>query len=240
MAVQRSARDASRKLPESERRARGRATRRKMLDALKSELQTRSIRDIKVVNIAESAGVTPAAFYQYFVDLDDAILSLADDMVTDARGLIDLMTGDWQNNADQITNRMVEGFLQFWQKHEAVLRVIELAIDERDSRYNRLRAAMFAESTVALSFVIGNFKDAGVQPDDVEPRALAAALLAVLIHVSSRLWLYEEWGLRSEDIQRSIADILRTMVTRADLRAPAAATRAPRNNKLAASTARPA
>jgi hypothetical protein len=63
-------------------------------------------------------------------------------------------------------------------------------------------------------------------------------LLAVLIHVSSRLWLYEEWGLRSEDIQRSIADILRTMVTRSDLRVPAAAAKAPRPAKLASSTAR--
>jgi AcrR family transcriptional regulator len=221
MAVQRGARDASRKLPETERRARGRATRRKMLDALKSELETRSIRDIKVVNIAESAGVTPAAFYQYFVDLDDAILTLADDMLTDARGLIDLLTGDWQNNADAIATRMVKGFLEFWRRHAAVLRVVELAIDERDGRYDRIRTGMFAECTVALSFVIGNFKDAGTQRPDVEPRALATALLAVLIHVNSRLWLYEEWGLRSEDIQRSIADIVCTMVTRADLKSPA-------------------
>jgi hypothetical protein len=55
---------------------------------------------------------------------------------------------------------------------------------------------------------------AGKQPPDVEPRALAAALIAVLIHVSSRFWLYEAWGLEGDDIKNSVADILYTMVTR--------------------------
>ena len=38
---------------------------------------------------------------------------------------------------------------------------------------------------LALSFVIANFKDKGQQPADVQPRALAAALIAVLVHVST-------------------------------------------------------
>lgn len=219
MAAQRSAREVSRNLPERERRARGRATRRKMLTALKDQLRERSIRDIKVVHIAEAAGVTPAAFYQYFTDLEDAMLTLADDMVQDARRLTDLVTGDWQSNADEITARMVDGFIEFWQVHEPVLRVIELAIDEHDTRFNRARMAMLNEATLALSFVLANFKEAGRQPDDLEPRAMAAALMAVLVHVSSRLWLYEEWGLRSDDLKSAIADILKTMVTRVPDRA---------------------
>src|SRR5690606_1634432 len=123
-----------------------------------------------------------------------------------ARRLTQLMTGDWQNNAEEITSRVVDGFIDFWQAHEPVLRVIELAIDEHDSRFNRVRVAMLNEATLALSFVLANAKEAGRQPPDVEPRAMAAALIAVLVHVSSRLWLYEEWGLSRDDLKRSIAD----------------------------------
>jgi AcrR family transcriptional regulator len=214
VAARNNAREASRRLPEGERRTRGRITRRKMLAALEDQLRERSIRDIKVVTIAEAAGVTPAAFYQYFTGLDDAMLALADEMVADARQLTDLMTGDWQRNGTELTTRLVDGFLAFWQRHEPVLRVIELAIDEHDTQFNRVRTAMLNEATLALSFVIANFKEAGLQPPDVQPRALAAALIAVLIHVSARLWLYEAWGLETDDIKNAVSDILHTMVTR--------------------------
>ena len=188
-----------------------------MMAALKEQLRDQSIRDIKVVNIAEAAGVTPAAFYQYFTGVEDAMLALADEMVIDARALTDLMTGDWQSNSEGLTLRAVEGFLSFWQRHEPVLRVIELGIDEHDTRFNRVRMAMLNEPTLALSFVIANFKAAGKQPEHVEPRALAAALVAVLVHVSSRLWLYEAWGLERGDLEAAMADILHTMVTRSNV-----------------------
>jgi len=202
------------KVPDSSRRVRGRETRRKMLDALRKQLQERSIRDVRVVDIAESVGVTPAAFYQYFVDLEDALLALANEMVEESRKLTDLMTGDWQNDGRAVAKRVVDGFVDFWTDNEAVLRVVELAIDEHDTRFARIRSDALNESVLALSFVIASQKAQGNQPDDVDPRAMAAGLSAAIVHISSRRWLYEAWGLEAEVLKASVADILYTMVVR--------------------------
>ena len=202
------------KVPDSARRVRGRETRRRMLDALRKQLQERSIRDVKVVDIAESVGVTPAAFYQYFVDLEDALLALANEMVDDSRKLTELMAGDWQNDGRAVAKRVVDGFVDFWNDHEAVLRVVELSIDEHDARFARIRSDTLNESVLALSFVIASQKARGLQPDHVDPRAMAAGLSAALVHVSSRRWMYEAWGLDVETLKASVADILYTMVMR--------------------------
>lgn len=197
------------------RRKRGIATQRKMLDALQDQLQTRPYRDLRVVDIAEAVGVTPAAFYQYFTDLKGAILVLAEEMAADAQALPQLVLGDWETEGFTIAQRVVDGFMDFWTKHDAVLRVVELALDERDSDFNRVRSAMLSESHLALSFVIGNLQAKGLQPASVNPRALAAAVLASVLHVNSRLALYNRWGaISTDDIRNSLVDVIYTMVVR--------------------------
>jgi AcrR family transcriptional regulator len=79
-----------------------------MLEALRTQLQERSFRDVKVVDIAESVGVTPAAFYQYFTGIEDALLALADGMVEESRHLTELMAGDWQNDGKAVARRVVD------------------------------------------------------------------------------------------------------------------------------------
>ena len=65
---------------------RGRATRQRLLDCTAEMLRTTSYRAIKVIDIAREAGTSPATFYQYFPDVESAILVLADDMV--AKGVV--------------------------------------------------------------------------------------------------------------------------------------------------------
>ena len=60
---------------------RGQATRQRLLDCTAAMLRTTSYRDLKVVDIAREAGTSPATFYQYFPDVESAILVLADEMV---------------------------------------------------------------------------------------------------------------------------------------------------------------
>jgi AcrR family transcriptional regulator len=56
---------------------RGARTRRRLLDATSQLLETEGIRDLRVVEIARVVGTSPATFYQYFRDVDDAVLALA-------------------------------------------------------------------------------------------------------------------------------------------------------------------
>src|SRR5918993_854314 len=53
---------------------RGRATRRRLLDQTAAMLRERSYRDVTVIEIARAAGTSPATFYQYFADVEAAVL----------------------------------------------------------------------------------------------------------------------------------------------------------------------
>src|SRR4249919_1269611 len=62
---------------------RGRATRQRLLECTADMLRVSSYRDIKVIDIAREAGTSPATFYQYFADVETAILALGEDMAVD-------------------------------------------------------------------------------------------------------------------------------------------------------------
>ena len=51
---------------------RGAQTRRRLLDATATLLETHGIRDLRVVDIARAVGTSPATFYQYFRDVEEA------------------------------------------------------------------------------------------------------------------------------------------------------------------------
>ena len=48
-----------------------------MMDATGVLLETVAYRDLKVVDIAREAGTSPATFYQYFPDVEAAMLAMA-------------------------------------------------------------------------------------------------------------------------------------------------------------------
>ena len=82
---------------------RGIATRRRLLDCTAQLLGKTSYRDIKVIDIAREAGTSPATFYQYFPDVEQAVLVLAEELATDAAELTELVRGDWRGDKGATT-----------------------------------------------------------------------------------------------------------------------------------------
>src|SRR5215469_9487910 len=74
---------------------RGRLTRQRLLDATVELLSTTSWRSVKVTDIARQAGTSPATFYQYFSNVEEAIRVLAEAMVDQAAQLSELVGGNW-------------------------------------------------------------------------------------------------------------------------------------------------
>src|ERR1700730_15526926 len=74
---------------------RGRQTRQRLLDATTELLTTTSFRSVKVTDIARRARTSPATFYQYFGNVEQAINVLAEGMVDQAAQLAELVGGDW-------------------------------------------------------------------------------------------------------------------------------------------------
>src|SRR5438445_13846057 len=74
---------------------RGAQTRRRLLDATAHLLETHGIRDLRVVDIARSVGTSPATFYQYFRDVEDAVLVLAGEVGASTAPLLAVLAGPW-------------------------------------------------------------------------------------------------------------------------------------------------
>lgn len=193
---------------------RGQATRRRLLDCTRDLLGRASYRDVKVVDIARKAGTSPATFYQYFPDVEAAILVLAEEVATSTRHLTSLVQGEWQGKPGVETARhLVQGFMRHWEEHRPVLRVVELATEEGDLRFRNLRVRSLNEVTRALSEVVAEFQRGGRLPSDTDPMATAGALVAMLAHTASHRYGFEFWGIRTEDLERSLTRIVFWTVT---------------------------
>ena len=74
---------------------RGAQTRRRLLDATAELLETHGIRDLRVVDIARAVGSSPATFYQYFRDVEEAVLALAEEVGDEIAPLVARLEPPW-------------------------------------------------------------------------------------------------------------------------------------------------
>lgn len=192
---------------------RGLATRQRLLDQLGEMLASSSYRDLRVVDVARQAGTSPATFYQYFADVEEAVLSLAEEVARVSEDeLVPLVQGPrWRGKAGfAAAVGVVDGYLDFWADHGAVVRVMDLATIEGDARFHQLRSRMFTRFNEALAERVTQERPVG---DDLDPRATAGAMTSMLAHVADHRYGFESYGIRTADVRESMARILFTTVT---------------------------
>jgi AcrR family transcriptional regulator len=192
---------------------RGRATRTRLLECTVEMLSTTSFRDLKVIDIAREASTSPATFYQYFPDVESAVLVLAEEMAEDTAELARYVrTAPWKGKAGYETAlALSDRFIEFWDRHRSLLRVVDLATGEGDLRFTRIRSRLLNEVTVALSEVM---KQAPARSSaDLDPMATSGVLVAMLANVASHRYGFEFWGIRTSDARRSMAHLVFWSVT---------------------------
>ena len=115
--------------------ARAQHTRRRLLDTTARLLDERGVMELKVVDVTREVGTSPATFYQYFADVDAAILALADEATEDERPLVDHLRPDWTaaGRARPRAREFVDAYMKFWDEHHAVLRIRNLKAEEGDT-----------------------------------------------------------------------------------------------------------
>lgn len=189
---------------------RGRATREKLLKCTSDLLEKSSYRDLTIIDIAKCAGTSPATFYQYFEDVEGAILVLAEEMASNGKSLTTLIRGsDWKGrNGGEAALALVDEFLGLWERHRPVLRVVDLATAEGDLRFQNIRTHLLNEVTLGLRDVIEDFRASGKHASDTDAMAQAATLVSMLAHVAQHRYGFEFWGIRLDDIRTSLARIL--------------------------------
>lgn len=189
---------------------RGRQTRDRLLDATAAMLETRSYRDLSVVDVARSVGTSPATFYQYFSDVEAAILVLAGRMVEDGESLRRaVVEASWSGkSARESAEDLVDAFLAFWRSHGAVLRVVDLAIAEGDARFRTIRNDLLGPITAAL-------RDAAEELDrtDFDPSAVGAVLVSMLAHVAEHQSGLANWGAGMDGVRDTMVAIVHWTLT---------------------------
>jgi AcrR family transcriptional regulator len=201
---------------------RGRQTRQRLLNATVELLTTTSWRSVKVTDIARQARTSPATFYQYFGNVEQAIRVLAEGMVDQAAQLAELVGGDWSEGASWETALTVtEGFLSYWEDNRAVFRVVDLATEEGDAQLRGIRVRALNAVTVALAQVIvaaspSAERSTGTQtcsPAGADPMAVAGTLVAMFASVSAHRYGFEFWGIRTGHLIDTQARVLHWAVT---------------------------
>ncbi len=201
---------------------RGRQTRQRLLDATVELLTTTSWRSVKVTDIARQARTSPATFYQYFGNVEQAIRVLAEGMVDQATRLAELVGGDWSEDASWDTALAVtEGFLAYWEDNRAVFRVVDLATEEGDAQLRGIRVRALNAVTVALAQVIASASPSNQgtpgtvtsSPAGADPMAVAGTLVAMFASVSAHRYGFEFWGIRTGHLVDSQARLLHWAVT---------------------------
>jgi AcrR family transcriptional regulator len=170
-------------------------------------LQSSSYRDLKVIDIAREAGTSPATFYQYFPDVEAAILVLAEQMAQDGHRLSALVReSSWKGKTGlETATRLCDAFFEFWEEYRSILRVMDLATDEGDRRFHQIRTRLLNEVNRALTDTITQFQDAGRVPREIDATATAAILVSMLAHVAAHQYGFEFWGIRTRDLRDSMA-----------------------------------
>lgn len=189
---------------------RGRQTRDRLLDATAALLEERSYRDLTVVDVTRRVGTSSATFYQYFADVEAAVLVLAERMLEDGDRLrAAVAEASWRGRTARASAEgLVDQFMAFWQAHGAVLRVVDLAIAEGDQRFRSIRTRLLAPVVAGLRDV-----SADLDRTDHDPVAAGAVLMSMLAHVAEHQSLLLVWEVDVPSVRETLVAVIHWVLT---------------------------
>lgn len=215
-ASRRPRRAASRDLAQTGRKLGPRAlrTRQRLLDATAELLRERSVLDISVVEIARKVETSPATFYHYFKDVEEAALFLAEQAAAEMPEVLGRLDGEWRGRKGLDTARaLVDAFMDHWDAHHAVLLIRNLSADKGDRRFQRVRRLALEPLLDHLAQHIGDAQRAGRVSPDLHPYAAAAAMASVLERLSAHQRELGNRGIGREQVAETCARVLFQVVT---------------------------
>jgi AcrR family transcriptional regulator len=190
--------------------ARAHRTRRKLLDATAKLLDERGALGLRVVDITREVGTSPATFYQYFPDVEEAILVLADEATDDTETLRPFIMTPW-NDEDGVghVQAFVAAFMEYW----VILRVRDLRAEEGDDRFWAVRRRGYAAIIPELTEKIEVAQRSGRVSKELNSYAAAAAAMAMLERLLTYRSVFRRRGVTKEAMAATLAAILYETVT---------------------------
>lgn len=185
-------------------------TRSKLLEVTRELLAERPVRDVSVVEIARRAGTSPATFYQYFADVEEAVLELASDAAEEAPAILAPLGAEWSGPAGLESARvLVDAFVRHWDENHAALLFRNVAAEQGDRRFRKVRIRALRPLLDALARKI----EASRGRRGLHPVAAAAALASILERLAAYHEELEALGVSRADLVETCARILHQVVT---------------------------
>ena len=193
--------------------ARAQRTRRRLLDATAKLLGERGALNLRVVDITREVGTSPATFYQYFSDVEDAILVLADEATDEIATVEPLLERSW-TDTDGLGNvdAFVAALMEYWDRHSVILRVRDLRAEEGDKRFWAVRQRGYAAIVPARS-PRWRTRRLGRVSQELNSYAAAAAAMAMLERLFTYQSVFRRRGVSKEAMTTTLGAMLHLTVT---------------------------
>jgi AcrR family transcriptional regulator len=195
--------------------ARAHRTRRRLLDATTKLLEERGALGLRVVDITREVGTSPATFYQYFPDVEEAILVLADEATDEIDALRPYIATVWSDDTEGMVNvqQFVAAFMAYWDRNNVILRVRDLRAEEGDDRFWAARRRGYAAIIPELTIKIEEAQASGRVSKELNSYAAAAAAMAMLERLLTYRSVFRRRGVTKEAMAATLAAILYETVT---------------------------
>jgi AcrR family transcriptional regulator len=168
---------------------------------------------VSVVEIARRAGTSPATFYQYFKDVEEATLELAREAAAEVPATLEPLRGDWRGARGLDAARaLVEAFVRRWDRRHAVLLFTNVAAEQGDRRFRKVRIQAMHPLIDALAAKVEETRE-GRAAEGVHPVAAAAALASILERLAAYHQELESLGVERADLVETVARMLHQTVT---------------------------
>lgn len=161
--------------------AKGQRTRGKLIDATLQLIETTSLRDVSVVDVARTAGTSAATFYVYFRDVPEVVLAALDNVGGGPSELAAALRRPWSGpQAQAAALQFVEDYCAFWAAHRTIFRVRNLAAEEGDDRFYARRAEAMRPLLDVMTHNVAQAIGSGALPAHLSPVAVAGTAAMML------------------------------------------------------------
>jgi len=194
--------------------ARALKTRRRLLEATAKLLNENGALDLRVIDVTREVGSSPATFYQYFADVEEAILALADETTDEVETLRVYLSPEWdEEHGLHLASELVSGFMAYRDRNQAILRLRDLKAAENDQRFRAVRQKGYAGMMSDLTAKIESGKAAGRISLGINAYTAAAGVLAMLEQLSAYQTEFRRKTITREEMRDTIAAVVLHAVT---------------------------
>lgn len=158
-------------------------TRRKLIEVALELSAQKGFSSLSLREVAQSAGLTPAAFYRHFRDMEDLGLSLLDEVGLSLRRLLRNARKD-SAATDNLTVFSIETFMKYVNENANLFRLL---LGERQGASDSFRKAIHSEMDLFISDLTEDLERFSLARQETlrYPSYVAEAIVAVVFTVGA-------------------------------------------------------